>query len=75
MHGVSVEEVHFHEVGALDSILDIVGIAAAIDYLSVRSVYCRRVPLGTGTTRSMHGTIPLPAPATVKLLELSLIHI
>ncbi|HPA83968.1 MAG TPA: nickel pincer cofactor biosynthesis protein LarC [Deltaproteobacteria bacterium] len=69
VHGVSVEEVHFHEVGALDSILDIVGIAAAIDYLSVRSVYCRRVPLGTGTTRSMHGTIPLPAPATVKLLE------
>ncbi len=69
VHGVDVNEVHFHEVGALDSILDIVGIAAAIEYLCIGSVYCRQIPLGTGTTRSMHGTIPVPAPATVKLLE------
>ena len=69
VHGVDVNDVHFHEVGALDSILDIVGIAAAVEYLCVGSVYCRQIPLGTGTTRSMHGTIPVPAPATVKLLQ------
>jgi uncharacterized protein (TIGR00299 family) protein len=69
VHGVSVDEVHFHEVGALDSILDIAGIAAAIEHLGADEIYCRSIPLGTGTTRSMHGTIPLPAPATLKLLE------
>ena len=69
VHGVSVDVVHFHEVGALDSILDIAGIAAAIEYLEVGEIYCRTIPLGTGTTRSQHGTIPVPAPATLKLLE------
>ncbi len=69
VHGVDVDEVHFHEVGALDSILDIVGIAAAVEYLCVEAIYCRQIPLGTGTTRSMHGTIPVPAPATIRLLE------
>lgn len=69
VHGVDLSDVHFHEVGALDSILDIVGIAAAVEYFSVRTIYCRPVPLGTGTTRSMHGPIPIPAPATVRLLE------
>lgn len=69
VHGVDVDEVHFHEVGALDSILDIVGIAAAVEYFRVGAIYCRQIPLGTGTTRSMHGTIPVPAPATVKLLK------
>lgn len=69
VHGVSVDDVHFHEVGALDSILDIVGIAAALDKLGVETVYSRVVPLGTGTTKSMHGIIPVPVPATVKLLE------
>lgn len=69
IHGVAPDEVHFHEVGALDSILDIAGIAAAIEYFKVERVFCRSVPLGTGMTKSMHGTIPLPAPATVRLLE------
>ncbi len=69
VHGVPVDEVHFHEVGATDSILDIVGIAAALDWLKVDALYARAVPLGTGTTKSRHGTIPVPAPATVKLLE------
>jgi len=69
VHGVSVDKVHFHEVGALDSILDIVGIAAALHKLGIDAVYSRVVPLGTGTTKSMHGVIPVPVPATVKLLE------
>ncbi|HQG30940.1 MAG TPA: nickel pincer cofactor biosynthesis protein LarC [Deltaproteobacteria bacterium] len=69
IHGVAVEEVHFHEVGALDSILDIAGIAAAIEYFKVDAIFCRSIPLGRGMTKSRHGIIPLPAPATVKLLE------
>ncbi len=69
VHGIAPEEVHFHEVGAMDSILDIVGIAAAIDYLNPATIYSRPVPLGTGTTRSRHGIIPLPAPATVEILK------
>jgi uncharacterized protein (TIGR00299 family) protein len=69
VHGVSMDEVHFHEVGALDSILDIVGIAAALTWLKVDTVYTQVVPFGTGTTKSRHGIIPVPVPATVKLLE------
>jgi pyridinium-3,5-bisthiocarboxylic acid mononucleotide nickel chelatase len=69
VHGTSVDGVHFHEVGALDSILDIVGICAAIEHFGISSIFSRTVPLGTGATKSRHGVIPLPAPATVKLLE------
>ncbi|MCU0575787.1 MAG: nickel pincer cofactor biosynthesis protein LarC [Desulfobacterota bacterium] len=69
IHGTDVEEVHFHEVGAVDSILDIVGIAAALDHLGVQAVYARTIPLGGGMTGSLHGRLPVPAPATVKLLE------
>ncbi len=69
VHGVKTDDVHFHEVGAVDSILDIVGIAAALDRLEVEAVYARAVPLGGGMTSSLHGRLPVPAPATVKLLE------
>ncbi len=69
VHGVDAEEVHFHEVGAVDSILDIVGIAAALDHLGVEEVYALSVPLGRGTTESLHGRIPVPSPATLRLLE------
>jgi hypothetical protein len=69
VHGVAVEDVHFHEIGALDSILDIVGISAALDRLGIDALYTNPVPLGGGMTNSLHGKIPVPAPATVKLLE------
>ncbi|MEA2101794.1 MAG: nickel pincer cofactor biosynthesis protein LarC [Thermodesulfobacteriota bacterium] len=69
VHAVAKEKVHFHEVGAMDSILDIVGIAAAIEYLAPERIYSRRVPLGSGVTGSMHGMIPVPAPATIRILE------
>ena len=69
VHGVAVEDVHFHEIGALDSILDIVGISAALDRLGIDALYTNPVPLGGGITNSLHGKIPVPAPATVKLLE------
>ncbi len=69
VHLAKVEDVHFHEVGAVDSIVDIIGCAVLIDLLNIDEVYYRSVPLGQGFTMSQHGKIPLPAPATLKLLE------
>jgi uncharacterized protein (TIGR00299 family) protein len=69
IHGVALEDVHFHEVGAVDSILDMVGAAIALDYFGVEHVYSTPVPLGTGTVETQHGLMPLPAPATLELLN------
>jgi uncharacterized protein (TIGR00299 family) protein len=69
VHGVSVEEVAFHEVGAVDSIVDIVGTAAALSWLSPAMISCRKVPLGGGVVATAHGRIPVPAPATLELLR------
>jgi pyridinium-3,5-bisthiocarboxylic acid mononucleotide nickel chelatase len=69
IHGVSTEQVHFHEIGAVDSIVDIVGGAWAIDALRVEQLFTRPPPLGSGMTRTQHGVIPVPAPATLALLK------
>jgi pyridinium-3,5-bisthiocarboxylic acid mononucleotide nickel chelatase len=69
VHGCPMDEVHFHEIGAIDSILDVVGICAALDRIGVEAVYARQAPLGSGMVDSLHGKLPVPAPATVKLLE------
>ncbi len=69
IHGVTAEEVHFHEVGALDAIVDIVGIVAGLALLDIRHVYASPLPLGSGWVRAAHGDIPVPAPATLRLLS------
>jgi hypothetical protein len=68
MHGVSMEQIHFHEVGALDAIVDVVGAAIGLHALGIDELYASPVPLGAGWTQSDHGPLPLPAPATLELL-------
>ena len=69
VHGVLPEDVHFHEVGAVDSIVDVVAAAVATCHLDIDGFACSAVPLGRGLTRSLHGVLPVPAPATMELLK------
>jgi uncharacterized protein (TIGR00299 family) protein len=69
VHGVSPDQVTFHEVGALDAIADICGVALALEELGIDDVVCSPLPLGRGLARGSHGLLPLPAPATVELLR------
>ncbi|MEW6423969.1 MAG: LarC family nickel insertion protein [Bacillota bacterium] len=69
VHGISPEKVHFHEVGAVDSIIDIVGTAVAIHEAGIEKVYCSPLPSGYGQIKSNHGLLPIPAPATAELLR------
>jgi uncharacterized protein (TIGR00299 family) protein len=68
IHGVPVEQAHFHEVGAVDSIVDIAGAALGLHLLGVEQIYCSPLRDGRGQTMSQHGLIPIPAPATLAIL-------
>ena len=68
-HGTTADEVHFHEVGALDSLADVVGVSAALHALGVGSAACSAVTVGSGTVRTAHGVLPVPVPAVVALLR------
>lgn len=69
VHGMPIERVHFHEVGALDSIADIVGSAVGLDLLGVEKFTSSPVPTGTGTVKAAHGVMPVPTPGTLELLK------
>lgn len=69
IHRVSIDEIHFHEVGAVDAIIDIVGACLGIDYLKLEQIFVSPVRLGFGSVKCAHGEIPVPAPAVVELLS------
>lgn len=69
IHRSSIDDVHFHEVGAVDAIIDIVGTMVGLEALEVDKIYCSPLPLGAGTVHAAHGTLPVPAPATLELLR------
>ena len=69
VHGTTIDKIHFHEVGAIDSIVDIVGSCILLDLLNIDKVYSTSVPLGSGFIQCAHGVIPAAAPATVEILK------
>jgi uncharacterized protein (TIGR00299 family) protein len=75
VHGIPSEQVHFHEVGATDAIVDIVGTCLGLDWFNIEALYCSALPTGGGTVWAAHGHLPIPAPAVLKLLELGQVPI
>ncbi|MGH9730465.1 MAG: LarC family nickel insertion protein, partial [Candidatus Acidiferrales bacterium] len=69
VHNISIEKVHFHEVGAVDSIIDIVGSAIGFELLGIDGFACSKMDVGSGRVQTEHGLLPVPAPATVELLR------
>ena len=69
VHGTTIDKIHFHEVGAIDSIIDIVGACILIDLLAVDKIYSSAVPVGSGFVKCDHGMMPVPAPATIEILK------
>ena len=69
VHGTTIDKIHFHEVGAIDSIVDIVGSCILLDLLCIDKIYSTSIPLGSGFVKCAHGVIPAAAPATVEILK------
>ena len=69
IHGQPKEKVHFHETGGIDAIVDIAGTALCLEYLGIEKVIASKIPLGTGFVSCQHGTLPVPAPATISILK------
>lgn len=75
VHGIPPEKVHFHEVGATDAIVDIVGTCLGLDYLKIQKLYCSALPTGGGTIKAAHGILPVPVPAVLELWQIRQIPI
>ncbi|NEP16715.1 MAG: nickel pincer cofactor biosynthesis protein LarC [Leptolyngbya sp. SIO4C1] len=75
VHGIAPEQVHFHEVGATDAIVDVVGTCIGLDALAVEQIYCSALPTGGGTVYAAHGQLPVPAPAVLKLMTMAQVPI
>ena len=75
VHGVPAEQVHFHEVGATDALVDIIGTCLGLDWLGVDRLICSPLPTGGGTIRAAHGRLPVPSPAVLKLFEMGQVSI
>ena len=69
VHGIKTEDVHFHEIGAIDSLVDIIGVCAALNYLNPKKVYCNEPMLGKGFVKTEHGKLSVPAPAVIELVR------
>lgn len=69
IHGKDINTVHFHEIGGVDSIVDIIGSFLAVEYLGITKVYASVIPLGSGFVQCSHGNIPVPVPATISILK------
>ncbi|AFZ20114.1 nickel pincer cofactor biosynthesis protein LarC [Allocoleopsis franciscana] len=69
VHGIAPDQIHFHEVGATDAIVDIVGSCLGLDWLGIDQLYCSALPTGGGTVQAAHGRLPVPVPAVLKLWE------
>lgn len=69
IHGKDIETIHFHEIGGIDSIVDIIGSFLCVEYLGIKKVYASSIPLGSGFVTCSHGKIPVPVPATVAILK------
>ena len=75
IHGIDPQYVHFHEVGATDAIVDIVGTCLGLDWLGIDELHCAPLPTGRGKVRAAHGYLPVPAPAVLKLMEMAQVPI